>query len=509
MPYVLGWSTGGTVAENTASASIGFLTLDSGNFPAAVASITATGLGGASYSVDPGTFEVTVSGALDHETSASVPLSILITFTDMTDNGGETVNFAVNDVNEAPVLLPFGNVTNTIIGENAIGGRQVALVTVTDPDLGDSAALSLIGPDAGLFVLDGLRVRLANGVTLDHAAAPTLQFTVRATDTGGLQNDQAFSVQVEDVVTQATNLQAILGSGNGSAVGLTVSMTAEGALIQLGSSAFMLAGQDTLATADGELAFGAGTNQALLTRMFLGIAGRQTNGLEMMAVLDHFSHGATAVDVAQALLHGSEFTSYVQANSGAQDVDGLSNGQFVEILYNRVLGRTSDSGGFGFWSAELDGGVLSRAEMATLFATSSEAQGLYANSTRALWAVDAQALQVRSLYDIALNREPDAGGQAFWRSVLEQGVSVQEVAGTIISSSEFQALIGGLTTGQIVELFYVNGLERASDNAGKAFWTGLIDQGLASWGNLLVAFSESPEQTGQFHSYLTGSDIFA
>ena len=73
-------------------------------------------------------------------------------------------------------------------------------------------------------------------------------------------------------------------------------------------------------------------------------------------------------------------------------------------------------------------------------------QGLYANSTRALWAVDAQALQVRSLYDIALNREPDAGGQAFWRSVLEQGVSIQEVAGTIISSSEFQALIAGLTT---------------------------------------------------------------
>lgn len=508
MPYVLGWSTGGAVAENTASASIGFLTLDSGNFPAAVASITATGSGGASYSVDPGTFELTVSGALDHETSASVPLSILITFTDMTDNGGETLNFGVNDVNEAPVLLPFGNVTNTMIGENAIGGRQVARVTVTDPDLGDSATLSLIGPDAGLFVLDGLRVRLADGVTLDHAAAPTLHFTVRATDSGGLQNDRAFTVQVEDVVTQATSLQAILG-GNGSAVGLTVSVTAEGALIQLGGSAFMLAGQDTLATADGELAFGAGTNQALLTRMFLGIAGRQTNGLEMMAVLDQFSHGATPVNVAQTLLHGSEFTSYLQGQSGAQDVDGLSNGQFVEILYNRVLGRTSDSGGFGFWSAELDGGVLSRAEMATLVATSSEAQGLYANSTRALWAVDAQALQVRSLYDIALNREPDAGGQAFWRSVLEQGVSIQEVAGTIISSSEFQTLIGGLTTGQIVELFYVNGLERASDNAGKAFWTGLIDQGLASWGNVLVAFSESTEQTGQFYSYLTGSDIFA
>lgn len=509
MPYVLGWSSGGAVAENTASASIGFLTLDSGNFPAAVASITATGSGGASYSVDLNTFEVTVSGALDYETSGSVPLSILISFADMTDNGGETVYLAVSDVNETPVLLPFGNVTNTMIGENAIGGRQVARVTVTDPDLGDSATLSLIGPDAGLFVLDGLRVRLANGVTLDHAAAPVLQFTVRATDVGGLQTDRAFTVQVEDVVTQATSLQAILGGGNGSAVGLTVSLTAEGALIQLGGSAFMLAGQDTLATADGELAFGAGTNQALLTRMFMGIAGRQTGGLEMMGVLDHFSQGATAVDLAQTLLHGSEFTSYLQAHSSAQDVNGLSNTQFVEILYNRVLGRASDSGGLGFWTAELDGGVLSRAEMATLFATSSEAQSLYADSTRALWAVDAQALQVRSLYDIALNREPDAGGLAFWRSVLEQGVSVHEVAGTIISSGEFQALIGGLATGQIVELFYVNGLERASDNAGKAFWTGLIDQGLASWADVLVAFSESTEQTSQFYNYLTGSDIFA
>ena len=58
--YVLGWNAGGSVAENTSSGSIGFLDLDIGGFPAAIDNIVVTGPGGATYSVDFNTFEVTV-----------------------------------------------------------------------------------------------------------------------------------------------------------------------------------------------------------------------------------------------------------------------------------------------------------------------------------------------------------------------------------------------------------------------------------------------------------------
>ena len=598
--YILGWVSGGSVAENTATGSIGFLNLDTPSFPAAVASITATGPGGATYSVDISTFEVTIAGALDYETAATVLLSILITFTDMSDNGGESLNLAVTDVseapdglalsassvaensadgtvvatlsgtdpeggaltyalvsgtgfsvvgnelrvagalnheatatrdvtlsvtdaqnnvaqftrtiiisnvNEAPAVTPVGGVTVVTIGENAVAGRAVAQVNTSDPDQGDSVGLSLVGADAGLFVLDGMVVRLASDVTLDQGAAPMLSFSVRGTDNGALQVNQAFTVNVADVATQASSLQAVLGSGNGTAVGLTVTLSAEGPVLQLGGSTLVLAGQDTLDTADGTLAFGTGTTLAQVERLYLGLAGRAATGAERTAALDALLTGTTA-DLANSLLRGTEFTTYVQGNSGAQDVDGLTNGEFAELLYARALGRGSDSPGLAWWIGELDTGVISRADTAAFFASSAEGQTLYTNQTRALWAVDAQAYQVRNLYDIALNREPDAGGLAFWRGVLEQGVSMQVVANFIVGSTEFQSATSGMTTGQVVEMFYLNGLERASETAGHAFWTSVIDDGFGSVADVLMSFAQSAEQDVQLTSYRAGSDIF-
>ena len=505
--YILGWTSGGSVAENVPSGSVGFLNLDTASFPAAIGTIVVTGPGGAVYNVDPGSFEVTATGALDHETLPSVPLSILITFTDLSDNGGETLGLDVTNVNEAPILLPFNNVTTVSIGDTAVAGREVARVITTDPDPGDIVTLSLIGPDAGLFVLDGLRVRLANGVTLDHAAAPSLSFGVRATDGGALHADQVFTVHVESVIGQASSLQAVLGGGNGSAVGLTVTLSDEGPVLRLGGSAIVLSGQDTLATADGQLGFGAATGLAQVERLYLGLAGRAATGTERMMAADALEHG-TVADLAASLLHGTEFTAYVQAHSAAPDVDGLSNAGFAELLYNRVLGRASDSPGLAFWTGALDQGLASRADTASLFAVSAEAQSIFGAQTRALWAVDAQAYQVRSLYDVALNREPDAGGLAFWRGVLETGVSMHTVADYIVGSAEFQSLVSGLTTDEIVEMFYQNGLERAADAGGKAFWAGVIDNGLGGWSDVLMQFAQGPEQDGQLASYRNGSDIF-
>lgn len=599
--YVLGWFSGGSVAENTATGSIGFLNLDTGNFPAAIATTMASGPGGAAYSVDPTSFEVTVTGGLNYETTPLVALTILITFTDASDNGsGESLSLSVTDVaevpdglslsassvaensatgtviatltgtdpdggvltyalisgagfsvvgnelrvagqlnheatptrdvtlsvtdaqsnvaqftrtitignvNEAPGVVPVGGVTTATIGENAAAGRAVGQVTVTDPDVGDSVALSLVGADAGLFVLDGMTVRLASGVTLDHGSAPVLTFSVRGIDNGALQANQAFTVNVADVVTQATDLQAVLGGGNGTAVGLTVTISSEGPVLQLGGSSIVLTGQDTLATADGTLAFGAGTTLAQVERLYLGLAGRAATGTERTNALDALQTG-TMADLANSLLRGTEFTTHVQGNSAAQDMDGLSNGQFVDLLYGRVLGRGADSSGLTWWTSELDDGALTRAETAVFSAVSSEGQTLYTNQTRALWAVDAQAYQVRNLYDVALNREPDAGGLAFWRGVLEQGVSMQVVADFIIASTEFQTAVSGLTTGQIVEMFYQNGLERGSDSGGLGFWTAVIDGGLGSLADVLMGFAQSSEQHGQLSSYLAGSDIF-
>ena len=450
--------------------------------------------------------QLQVAGPLDHEATASRDLVLSVT-----DAQSHTSQFnrsiTIADINEAPRVLPHLGVTSATIGENAMAGREVARVVVADQDLSDTVTLSLIGPDATMFVLDGTRVRLAQGVQLDHASAPSLYVGVLATDQGGLTSDQSFTVHVAGAVSQASSLQAILGGGNGGTVGLTVAFTDEGPVLSLGGASIVLSGQQSLLTADGELSFGSGTALAQLERLFQGIAGRHAGGMEIMAVADQISRGATAVDLAQTLLNGPEFTGYVQAHSSAPGVDGLGNGAFAELVYNRVLGRGSDSDGLTYWTAQLDGG-LSRATMANFVVGSAEAQGVYAADTRALWAADAQAYQVRDLYDIAFNREPDAGGLAFWRGVLEQGASMHTVADAIVGSAEFQAAKNGLSTGQIVEMFYRNGLERASDAPGLAFWTGVIDQGSASLAEVLLGFADSAEQTSQFNGYFNGTDIF-
>ncbi len=505
---VLGWATGGAVAENTGAATVvGVLDLDVGAFPASVASITIASVAGVTFSVDPTTFAVTATGGFDHETLASRPLGILITYVDSTDNGGETLSLTISDVNEAPAVTGYHGVTSASISETAAAGREVARVTISDPDAGENVTLSLIGADAGFFVLDGLRVRLASGVTLDHATAASLSFSVRGTDTGGLTADQAFTVNVLDSFTDASGLQAALG-GSGTSLGLTVALTDDGPRLEIGGQSAVLSGASTLQLADGELAFGASTDLASIERMYQGLLGRSANGSEMMIRANFVTHGGPLNEIMSFILASDEFSLHVQANTSANDAAALTNGEFVELLYGRVLGRGSDSGGLAFWTAVLEGGFISRADVALGFTNSSEAQTRFSSDTQALWAADEQAHLVRSLYDVAFNREPDAGGLAYWSGLLEQGLSTDIFVDFLVASSEFQTRIAGMTTSQIVQQFYLDGLERTADDGGLAFWTGVIDGGLADWSDVLLGFATSTEQDGQLANYREGSDIF-
>ena len=250
--------------------------------------------------------ELQVAGGLDHEANASVDVTISVTDAQShTSAFNRTITIA--DINEAPLVLPYLGVTSTTIGENAQAGREVGRVVVADPDLLDRVTLSLTGPDAAMFVLDGVRLRLAQGAPLDHASAPMLHVGVLGTDQGGLTADQAFTIQVVGTVSQASSLQAVLG-GNGSTLGLTVALTDEGPVLSLGGGRIVLAGQQSLLTADGELSFGAETTLAQLERLSLGIAGRHATGMERMAITDQISRGATQVEHAQTLLQGTDFT---------------------------------------------------------------------------------------------------------------------------------------------------------------------------------------------------------
>ncbi|HPU54372.1 MAG TPA: DUF4214 domain-containing protein, partial [Burkholderiaceae bacterium] len=107
--------------------------------------------------------------------------------------------------------------------------------------------------------------------------------------------------------------------------------------------------------------------------------------------------------------------------------------------------------------------------------------------------------QAYRLYRAAFDRVPDEGGLGFWIDAIDKGLPLQSAATGFIGSAEFRALYGASpTNAEFTRLLYLNVLDREPDAGGYAFWnnalngTGGFDRA-ASRAEVLVQFSESPE----------------
>jgi hypothetical protein len=107
---------------------------------------------------------------------------------------------------------------------------------------------------------------------------------------------------------------------------------------------------------------------------------------------------------------------------------------------------------------------------------------------------DGAAGQAYRLYQAAFDRAPDDFGIGFWISQLDKGIPLLDVADAFIGSAEFKDKYAKATTNAaLVDQFYANILHRAPDATGQAFWTGVLDKHQATVADVLVHFSESPE----------------
>jgi hypothetical protein len=107
---------------------------------------------------------------------------------------------------------------------------------------------------------------------------------------------------------------------------------------------------------------------------------------------------------------------------------------------------------------------------------------------------DGAAGQAYRLYQAAFDRKPDDFGIGFWISQLDKGISLLDVANAFVDSAEFKDKYAKATTNAaLVDQFYANILHRAPDPTGQAFWTGVLDKHQTTVADVLVHFSESPE----------------
>jgi hypothetical protein len=135
--------------------------------------------------------------------------------------------------------------------------------------------------------------------------------------------------------------------------------------------------------------------------------------------IGYYRAGNTLDSISTQFAQSGEF----QARYGA-----LDNGQFVNLVYQNVLGRAPDAGGLAFWKAELDSGRRTRGQIMLGFSESAE----YRQTSDS-------AVYVTMMYTGMLQRAPDAGGFSYWVQYRDAGNSGLALIDGFLSSAEYRA----------------------------------------------------------------------
>lgn len=128
--------------------------------------------------------------------------------------------------------------------------------------------------------------------------------------------------------------------------------------------------------------------------------------------------GVSAASVSDAFARSREFINRYGS---------LSNGAFVDLVYDNVLHRDPDPEGRDFWVGQLAAGRVTRGDVMLGFSESSEYK-----------AAQAAEVDVVMTYVAMLRRAPDSEGYSYWRSQLESGTSVEALMNVILDSAEYR-----------------------------------------------------------------------
>lgn len=246
----------------------------------------------------------------------------------------------------------------------------------------------------------------------------------------GAQADYNFAV--------GNNYNVTLTS-SAAGVGQTAAITGAEFLTFVGEE-----GVETVALAHSEA-------EAAALRLYQGVLGRDADLEGAKAFSGLVAGGSSLTDIANDFLNSAEF-------------GGANTEAYINTLYTTLLNRPADEGGSDSWISVLaNGGSL--ADVAAGIAGSAEAQA-FDQSNKTF---------VNELYTQILGRDVtdgDAGVDA-WVAQLFNGTSRGEVAANIVGSAEGTAKVNG----DFIDALYSNALDRPADEAGKAAWLAVLDNG--------------------------------
>ncbi|MBI5773448.1 MAG: cadherin domain-containing protein, partial [Verrucomicrobia bacterium] len=159
--------------------------------------------------------------ALDYETKSSYTVRVRVT-----DGGGLTVEKAfgisVTNVNDTPTDITLSAAS---VAENQPAGTTVGTLATSDQDAGDTVVFTLVSgtgsTDNASFTLAG--TTLQTSASFDYESKSSYSIRVRATDSGGLTYEEAFTVTVINVNDAPTDISLSTASvAENAASGATV-----------------------------------------------------------------------------------------------------------------------------------------------------------------------------------------------------------------------------------------------------------------------------------------------
>jgi len=110
-----------------------------------------------------------------------------------------------------------------------------------------------------------------------------------------------------------------------------------------------------------------------------------------------------------------------------QRYGSLTTEEFVTLIYQNVLERSPDLGGYAYWVGQLNSGAMTRGQLTLGFSESTEYKGL-----------TAYEVFVTMMYVGMLRRSPKQGGFDFWVGYLDSGNSELSLIDGFLNSQEYR-----------------------------------------------------------------------
>jgi hypothetical protein len=231
-------------------------------------------------------------------------------------------------------------------------------------------------------------------------------------------------------------------------------------------------------------------------RCYQKILGRKADTSGLNTWTGKLLSGCSGAEIVKDLVESEEFKNKKYTDS-----------QFVDIMYQAMLGRNADTEGKKTWMSVLNAGVSYR-YVINGFAGSPEfnnlctSYGIVSGNVAYTEARD-ENIQITEFvsrnYSKALGRTADTDGLNNWcRVLINRTESPQQVAWGFVFSEESNKK--GRSNADFVEMLYGLCLGRNSDAAGKANWVAALDSG-ASRESVFWGFANSPEFANIISSY--------